>query len=88
MKITINRTEALSTARRMASIAPADSPLDVLHGILLEVDTNAGKLVMTATSLELSLMERVPCTPAEGGALAIDPRMLNGMMEYLPEDRV
>ena len=88
MKITINRTEALSTARRMASIAPADSPLDVLHGILLEADTNVGKLVMTATSLELSLMERVPCTPAEGGALAIDARMLNGMLEKLPEDTV
>ena len=88
MKITINRTEALSTARRMASIAPADSPLDVLHGILLEADTDAGKLVVTATSLELSLIERIPCTPAEGGALAIDARMMNGMLEKLPEDTV
>ena len=88
MKITINRVEMLSAARRMASIAPADSPLDVLHGVLLEADIDTGKLVLTATSLELSLMERVPCTSAESGALAIDARMLTGMLEKLPEDTV
>lgn len=47
MNITINRMEMLDTARRMASIAPADSPLDVLHGVLLEADAGSGRLALT-----------------------------------------
>lgn len=88
MNITINRMEMLDTARRMASIAPADSPLDVLHGVLLEADAGSGRLALTATSLELALMERLPCTAVESGTFAIDAQMLTGMVEKLPEDIV
>lgn len=88
MNITINRMEMLGTARRMASIAPDDSPLEVLHGVLLEADAGSGKLALTATSLELSLMGRLPCTATESGAFAIDAQMLTGMVEKLPEDTV
>lgn len=88
MNITINRMEMLDTARRMASIAPADSPLEVLHGVLLEADTGSGKLTLTATSLEFSLMERLPCTATESGTFAIDAQLLAGMVEKLPEDTV
>lgn len=41
MNITISRMEMLDTARRMASIAPADSPLEVLRGVLLEADADS-----------------------------------------------
>lgn len=88
MNITINRMEMLDTARRMASIAPADSPLDVLHGVLLEADAGSGRLALTATSLELALMEQLPCTAVESGTFAIDAQMLTGMVEKLPEDTV
>ena len=82
MNITINRMEMLDTARRMASIAPADSPLDVLHGVLLEADAGSGRLALTA------LMEQLPCTAVESGTFAIDAQMLTGMVEKLPEDTV
>ncbi len=72
----------------MASIAPADSPLDVLHGVLLEADAGSGRLALTATSLELALMEQLPCTAVESGTFAIDAQMLTGMVEKLPEDTV
>lgn len=88
MNITINRSEMLGMARRMASIAPADSPLEVLHGVLLEADADSGTLALTATSLELALMERLSCTVAESGTFAIDAQMLTGMMEKLSEDTV
>ena len=86
MNITINRTEMLDTARRMASIAPADSPLEVLRGVLLEADADSGKLALTATNVELSLMERLSCTVAESGTFVIDAQLLTDMMEKLPED--
>lgn len=86
MNITINRMEMLDTARRMASIAPADSPLEVLRGVLLEADADSGKLALTATNVELSLMERLSCTVAESGTFAIDAQLLTDMMEKLPED--
>ena len=86
MNITINRMEMLDTARRMASIAPADSPLEVLRGVLLEADADSGKVALTATNVELSLMERLSCTVAESGTFAIDAQLLTDMMEKLPED--
>lgn len=88
MKVTINRMEMLAVTRRMASVAPTDSPLDVLRGILLEADVDSGTLTLTATNLELALMERLPCTGAESGTLVIDAQLLAGMMEKLPEDTV
>ena len=36
LNVTINRAEMLSAIKRASAIAPADSPLDVLRGVLLE----------------------------------------------------
>ena len=44
MNVTINRAEMLSAIKRASAVAPADSPLDVLRGALLEADAAAGKL--------------------------------------------
>lgn len=37
--ITVNRAELLATVKRATTIAPPDSPLDVLKGVLLETDS-------------------------------------------------
>lgn len=88
MNITINRSEILAAGRRMASIAPPESPLEVLRGTLLEVDADSGKLTMTSTNLELSLVEMLACTASESGAFVVDARLLAGMLEKLPEEIV
>lgn len=44
MIVTINRSEFLDAAKRAASIAPAESPLDVLKGALMEADAASGIL--------------------------------------------
>lgn len=67
MNVTINRAEMLSAIKRASAIAPADSPLDVLRGVLLEADAAAGKLTVTSTNLEAALEEKLPCM--EGGCL-------------------
>ena len=62
MHITINRAELLAAVKRASTIAPPDSPLDVLKGVLLEVDSADGMLTVTSTNLEVSLAEKLPCT--------------------------
>ena len=51
----------LSAIKRASAVAPADSPLDVLRGVLLEADAAAGKLTVTSTNLEVALEEKLPC---------------------------
>ena len=62
MHITINRAELLAAVKRASTIAPPDSPLDVLRGVLLETDsangmlTVAGGIVITFTKEILTLI--------------------------------
>lgn len=88
MNITINRPEMLAVSRRMAAVAPPESPLEVLRGTLLEADADGGKLTMTSTNMELSLVEKLACTASESGAFVVDARLLAGMLEKLPEETV
>ena len=46
MLITINRAELLAAVRRASFIAPSDSPLEVLKGVLLETDGAGGMLTV------------------------------------------
>ena len=88
MNVTINRAEMLSAIKRASAIAPADSPLDVLRGVLLEADAAAGKLTVTSTNLEAALEEKLPCAVQENGALVFGAKMLAEMLSRLPQDTV
>ena len=88
MNVTINRAEMLSAIKRASAVAPADSPLDVLRGALLEADAAAGKLTVTSTNLEAALEEKLPCTVQEDGALVFGAKMLAEMLSRLPQDTV
>ena len=88
MNVTINRAEMLSAIKRASAVAPADSPLDVLRGVLLEADAAAGKLTVTSTNLEAALEEKLPCTVQEDGALVFGAKMLAEMLSRLPQDTV
>ena len=69
MNVTINRAEMLSAIKRASAVAPADSPLDVLRGALLEADAAAGKLTVTSTNLEAALEEKLPCSGGWGAGI-------------------
>ena len=88
MNVTINRAEMLSAIKRASAVAPADSPLDVLRGVLLEADAAAGKLTVTSTNLEAALEEKLPCAVQEDGALVFGAKMLAEMLSRLPQDTV
>ena len=88
LNVTINRAEMLCAIKRASAVAPADSPLDVLRGALLEADAAAGKLTGTSTNLEAALEEKLPCTVQEDGALVFGAKMLAEMLSRLPQDTV
>lgn len=88
MNITINRAELLHAVKRAAAVAPANSPLEALKGVLLEVSAASKSLVLTATNLEVTLKQKLACAAPEDDALAIDARLLAGMLEKLPGDTV
>ncbi len=63
MNVVMNRMELLSAAKCAANIAPAESPLDVLRGVLLETD--AAAMTLTATNMEVALEQKAP-SPTKG----------------------
>lgn len=87
MRAVLNRAEFLSAAKRGANIAPHDSALAVLKGLLLEVDTK-GVLTMTATNLEVALEQKIPCKASDNDAVVLDARLAVAMLDKLPGDTV
>lgn len=87
MRVTINRAELLHAARCAASIAPSNSPIKEMTGVLLEADASSGKLTVTATNMELSLEQKLPCASSEEDALAVNAKLLAAILERLPEDK-
>ena len=88
MLITVDRAEFLAAIKRATAIAPPDSPLDVLKGVLLETDSTRKMLTVTSTNLEVSLVEMLPFSVQEDGALVYSARTLAEMLQRLPEDTV
>ena len=88
MNLTMNRAELLSAVRRGAAIAPSDSPIDVLKGVLLVSEANSGKLTVSTTNLEVALEEKLPCDAQDDDALVVRAKLLAGMLEKLEGDAV
>lgn len=87
MRAVLNRAEFFGAAKRGENIAPLHSPLDVLKGLLLEVDAK-GILTMTATNLEVTLEQKIPCQASEDDAVVLNARLAASMLEKLPGDTV
>ena len=88
MKLSLNHAEFLSAVKRGESIAPRDSALDILKGLLLEADSTSGKLTITATNLEITLEQKIPCSVSEDGAIVLNARLAASMLEKLTGDVV
>ena len=84
----VNRAELLTAARKAAAIAPVDSPVKELEGVLLEAEHETGSLVVSATNMELSLKQKMRCEAKEDDAVVINARLLVQMLEKLSGERV
>lgn len=88
MKLTMNRAELLGAAKRGESIAPRDTPLDVLKGLLMETDAANGVLTLTATNLEVALEQKISSAVKENDAFVLNARLAVAMLERLSGDTV
>lgn len=88
MKITMNRAELLSAARRAGAVASENAPLEPLKGVLLETNTAAGTLALTATNMEVALEQKLSCPSGEDDALVVNAKLLMGMLDLLPGEMV
>lgn len=86
MNVVMNRLELLSAVKRAANIAPAESPLDVLRGILLETD--AASMTLTATNMEVALEQKVPCESKDNDALVINARLFAEVVDNLEGEHI
>lgn len=87
MRAVLNRAEFLSAAKRGENISPRTSTLEILKGLLLELDVR-GILTMTATNLEVTLEQKIPCKAAEDDAVVLNARLAVAMLERLDGDTV
>lgn len=84
----LHREEFLNVIQRAVVTAPADSPLESLECVLLEADHSTQKLTVTATNVELSLEQRLPCKTDRDDALLVNARLLAAMLDRLDGDTV
>ena len=78
--------ELLSAAKDAESIAPANSPLDVLKCTYLA--TENGKLTVAASNSEVALERRIPADIHEEGRMVIGADLLTAMLKLLDGDTV
>lgn len=88
MKVTVNRAELLAAAKRAANVASPLAPLDVLRGTLVEADSTAGKLTLSATNLEISMKQSVACNSQDNDAFVINAKLLEEMLAQPGGDTV
>lgn len=87
MRAIFNRAELLAAAKRGESIAPHDTPMEILKGLLLEMDAG-GVLTMTTSNLEITLEQKILCKSSEEDAVVLNARLAVAMLDKLPGDTV
>jgi len=83
MKFEVNRLLMLDVVKSVAKIAPSNSPVEVLNGILIESNEDTGEIFMTATNYEVSIQQKIAASVQESGSMLINARLLVSMMSKL-----
>ena len=88
MKIDVNRLAMLEATKNVAKVAPTNSPVEALNGVLVECNDDTGEVYLTATNCEVSVQQKVMASVGESGAMLVNSRMLVGMMSLLESEFV
>lgn len=83
MKFEVNRLMMLEAAENATGVAPSNSAVEVLNGILVECNDDTGEVFLTATNHEVSIQQKIMTSVAESGAMLVNSRILVGMMSML-----
>jgi len=79
MQFQVNRLDLLAAVRNAEKVAQHQSKLEIMNGILLEADTTAGEVALTATNFEASIWCRIPAEVSAGGMTVVNAKLLYGM---------
>lgn len=86
MRVKLNRAELSAVLNHAERIAPSNSTLDVLKGVLLEATD--GKMAVTSSNLEVTLKQTIPCDTAEPGSVVFPAKLFATMLRLLDGESV
>src|SRR5215218_2842240 len=83
MKATIERATLLKSLAHVQSVVERRNTIPILSNVLLEAAE--GSLGLTATDMDLSIVERVGASVAQAGATTVPAHTLYDIVRKLPE---
>lgn len=83
MKITLERSALLKSLNHVQSVVERRNTIPILSNVLL--DANKGKLSLTATDLDIEIVESVDADVARPGATTASAHMLYDIVRKLPD---
>ena len=89
MKFIISRPQLAEAVKNAAKVAPPFSNMEAIKNILIECDESTSEVYLTATNNEASVKIKTSAlTGSQGGAAAINGRLLDRMLPLLTGDYV
>ncbi len=90
MELRINVQELSRALSLMQGIVQRKNTMPILANVLLEVEAGdeGGKLLLSATDLDVGMKTERPCEVKEGGSVTIPARALADMVRVLPGPEV
>ncbi|WP_417465888.1 DNA polymerase III subunit beta [Kordiimonas sp.] len=83
MKVTIERNSLLKTLGHVQSVVERRNTIPILSNVMIEAD---GDMVsMTATDLDIAIIERTGASVAQGGAITVPAHTLFDIVRKLPD---
>ena len=82
MKLTIDSPSLKRALSRAAGVIATRTTIPILEAVMLKADNDA--LTVEATDMEIMVIERVPCTVATPGAVAVGGKALAEIVNSLP----
>ena len=83
MKLTIDRAVLLKALAHVQSVVERRNTIPILSNVLMEA--GKGRLALTATDMDLTIVEAVPATVASDGAATAPAHTLYDIVRKLPE---
>ncbi len=83
MKVTIERAAFLKALNHVQSVVERRNTIPILSNVLLQAD--GGQIKLTATDLDIEVVETVPADIAQGGATTAPAHMMHDIVRKLPD---
>src|SRR3954463_8355100 len=83
MRVTIERSAFLKALNHVQSVVERRNTIPILSNVL--VQAGAGAIRLTATDLDIEIVESAPADVAKDGAITVPAHMLHDIVRKLPD---